>query len=50
MCSSDLADVTKNERRGDGGPGGGGGGNSGGGFARPASNQPPAYDYDEEPF
>jgi single-strand DNA-binding protein len=51
-----TADVTKNERRGDGGGGGAGGGGggggsaSGGGFNRPASNQPPAYDYDEEPF
>jgi len=45
-----TADVTKNERRGDGGAGGGGGGNTGGGFSRPAANQPPAYDYDEEPF
>jgi len=46
-----TAEVTKNERRGDGGnPAGGGGPGSGGSFARPASNQPPAYDYDEEPF
>jgi single-strand DNA-binding protein len=51
-----TADVTKNERRADGG-GGGGGGNfgggprgGGGGQARPARNEAPAYDYDEEPF
>jgi len=46
-----TAEVTKNERRGDsGGFSGGGNSGSGGGFSRPASNQPPAYDYDEEPF
>jgi single-strand DNA-binding protein len=47
-----TAEVTKNERRADGGgpSGGGGGGGGGGGFSRPAPNQPPAYDYDEEPF
>ena len=44
-----TADVTKNERRADGG-GGSGGGGGGGGFTRPTPNQPPAYDYDEEPF
>lgn len=43
-----TAEVTKNERRADGGGGSSGGG--GGGFSRPAPNQPPAYDYDEEPF
>lgn len=48
-----TAEVTKNERRADGGGGGGGGGGanrSGGGGGRPVSNEPPAYDYDEEPF
>lgn len=51
-----TANVTKNERRdgggfqGGGGPSGGGGGGGGGGFSRPAPNQAPAYDYDEEPF
>jgi single-strand DNA-binding protein len=50
------AEVTKNERRagGDfgGGPSGPGGGPAGGGgrASRPAGNEPPAYDYDEEPF
>lgn len=48
-----TAQVTKNERRAEGsggaGPAGGGGG-GGGGFSRPAANQAPAYDYDEEPF
>ena len=48
-----TAQVTKNERRSDGGGGGGGfngprGG--GGGQSRPARNEAPAYDYDEEPF
>ncbi len=49
-----TAQVTKNERRaGSGGEpssGSGGGGGGGGGFNRPAPNQAPAYDYDEEPF
>jgi single-strand DNA-binding protein len=49
-----TADVTKNERRSDGGGGGGGGfgggQRGGGGQSRPARNEPPAYDYDEEPF
>jgi single-strand DNA-binding protein len=45
------AEVTKNDRR----PGSdfGGGGNLSGaqsGGARPTNNEPPAYDYDEEPF
>src|SRR5215211_2970820 len=45
-----TADVTKNERRpaGEMGAGGGGGGPRTGG--RPAGNEPPAYDFDEEPF
>jgi single-strand DNA-binding protein len=47
-----TADVTKNDRRPGsdfGGSGGSSGPRSGGG--RPASNnEPPAYDYDEEPF
>lgn len=40
------AEIRKNEFRGDSGgqSGGGGGGN------RPAANEPPAYDMDEEPF
>ncbi len=46
-----TAEVTKNERRGDGGnTPGGAGPSSGGSFSRPGTNQPPAYDYDEEPF
>lgn len=46
-----TAEVTKNERRADGGPSGGGGGGGGGSSAsRPARNEAPAYDYDEEPF
>jgi len=47
------AEVRKNEfRGGDGGGGaqGGGGNQGGGGQSRPASNEPPAYDMDEEPF
>jgi single-strand DNA-binding protein len=44
-----TAEVTKNERRG-GGDFGSGGSPGGGRGARPASNEPPAYDYDEEPF
>lgn len=48
-----TCEITKNERRSDGSapayhddrsPAGGGG------FSRPAPNQAPAYDYDEEPF
>lgn len=43
-----TADVTKNERRGDGGgPGGGGGG---GGRPSGAPQRTPDYDPDEEPF
>jgi single-strand DNA-binding protein len=46
-----TADVTKNERRSDGGGGfGGAPRGGGGGQSRPARNEPPAYDYDEEPF
>ena len=47
-----TADVTKNDRRpgSEMGGGGGGGATNRGGSARPASNEPPAYDYDEEPF
>ncbi len=46
-----TADVTKNERR----PGSDMGGNAGGGAARSgarpaAASEPPAYNYDEEPF
>lgn len=42
-----TASVTKNEYRGGGDSMGGGGG---GGGNRPAPNQPPTYDLDEEPF
>ena len=46
-----TAEVHRNPREGDGGGGGfrssGGGG---GGGSRPASNEPPAYDPNEEPF
>ncbi len=51
-----TAEVNRNERRDGGGGGynggGGGGGTDGGGGGgnRPASNQPPAYDPNEEPF
>ncbi len=51
-----TAEVNRNERRDGGGGGyngGGGGGGTdggGGGGSRPASNQPPAYDPNEEPF
>jgi single-strand DNA-binding protein len=46
-----TADVTKNDRRpaGEGGGGGGGGAPRATG-GRAAGNEPPAYDYDEEPF
>lgn len=44
-----TAAVTKNERK-DSGNGNGGGAKKGGGFSKPAPNQAPAYDYDEEPF
>ncbi|MGI9624103.1 MAG: single-stranded DNA-binding protein [Acidimicrobiales bacterium] len=41
-----TAEVHRNERRDDAGGGGGGGG----GRSRPTSNEPPAYDPNEEPF
>ena len=47
------AEVTKNDRRAGGDFGGGGGGvpaAAGGRSGRPVANDPPAYDYDEEPF
>ncbi|MDH4171771.1 MAG: single-stranded DNA-binding protein [Acidimicrobiia bacterium] len=51
-----TASITRNEFRGGGdamgggGSGGDDGGGGGGGQNRPASNQPPTYDLDEEPF
>lgn len=49
------ADITKNDRRpgndfGGGGPSTGNSGGAGRGGGRQTSNEPPAYDYDEEPF
>ena len=40
------AEITRNEFKGDGG----GGPRGGGGGGRAVSNEPPAYDMDEEPF
>jgi single-strand DNA-binding protein len=45
-----TADVTKNERRPGGEMAGGGGASPARSGARPAAGEPPAYDYDEEPF
>lgn len=46
-----TAEVTRNERRGDGGGGGaGGGGGGGGGRSYNAPQRTPDYDPDEEPF
>jgi single-strand DNA-binding protein len=48
-----TAEVHRNPRDGDGGGGGfrsAGGGGGGGGGSRPVSNEPPAYDPNEEPF
>src|SRR5262249_50400173 len=51
-----TATINRNERRdGSGGGGGGGhgwngGGGGGGGSSRSVSNEPPAYDPNEEPF
>jgi single-strand DNA-binding protein len=49
-----TAEVHRNPRDGDGGGGGfrsaGGSGGGGGGGSRPVSNEPPAYDPNEEPF
>ncbi|MDH3754839.1 MAG: single-stranded DNA-binding protein [Acidimicrobiia bacterium] len=45
------AEITRNEFKGGDNFGGGAGGSGGGGAAaRPASNEPPAYNPDEEPF
>lgn len=44
-----TAEVTRNERRGDG-PGGGGGGGGGGGRSYNPPPRAPEYDPDEEPF
>ena len=47
-----TATVTKNDRRDGAGGGGGGGGQSGGGggASRPAQNEAPEYEFNEEPF
>lgn len=47
-----TAEVHRNPRDGDGGGGGfrSAGGGGGGGGSRPVSNEPPAYDPNEEPF
>ena len=45
-----TAEVTRNERRGDGGGGGAGGGGGGGGRSYNAPQRTPDYDPDEEPF
>ena len=47
-----TAEIQRNERRDGqgGGYSGGGGGGGGGGGSRPVTNEPPAYDPNEEPF